>query len=159
MCKMPDNELYFKFSRACTHRWPYPDYQRCRKLKWIFPLIFLHYVNVYVLMCSSHHSPHPRPSSQLINFSISEQITAVCYCEKFKRFYVLLKLYLISFVLCLALLRIMLILLTKTRLVPNLCQLCTTITYDMSFIPPSLTILPLLLSNTDDIIAIFLVRW
>ena len=54
----------------------------------------------------------------------------------------------------------MLILLTKIRFVTfntNLCQLRTTITYDMSFIPPSLTILPPLLCNTDDIIAIFLI--
>ena len=132
-----------------------------RKLKWIFPLIFIHYiVNFYVLMCFSHHSPHPHPSSQLINFPITKQITAVCDCDKFTSIYVLLKLYLISVVIWLALLRIMLILLTKIRFVTfntNLCQLRTTITYDVSFIPPSLTILPLLLCNTDDVIAIFLV--
>ena len=132
-----------------------------RKLKWIFPLIFIHYiVNFYVHMCFSHHSPHPHPSSQLINFPISKQITAICDCDKFTSIYVLLKLYLISVVIWLALLRIMLILLTKIRFVTfntNLCQLRTTITYDVSFIPPSLTILPLLLCNTDDIIAIFLV--
>ena len=49
---------------------------------------------------------------------------------------------------------------TKIRFVTfntNLCQLRTTITYDVSFIPLSLTILPLLLINIDDIIAIFLV--
>ena len=111
-------------------------------------------------MCFPHHSPHPHPSSQLIYFTISKQITAVCYCDKFTSIYVLLKLYLISVVIWLALLRIMLILLTKIRFVTfntNLCQLRTTITYDMSFIPPSVTVLPLLLSNTDDIIAIFLV--
>ena len=109
---------------------------------------------------SLHHSPHPHPSSQLINFPISKQITAICDCDKFTSIYVLLKLYLISVVIWLALLRIMLILLTKIRFVTfntNICQLRTTITYDVSFIPPSLTILPLLLCNTDDIIAIFLV--
>ena len=54
----------------------------------------------------------------------------------------------------------MLVLLTKIRFVTfttNLCQLRTAIAYDVSFIPPLLTIIPLLLSNTDDIIAVFLV--
>ena len=109
-------------------------------------------------MCFSHHSPHLNPSSQLINFPISKQTTAVCDCDKFTCIYVLHKLYLISVVIWLALLRITLILLTKIRFVTfntNHCQLRTTITYDVSFISLSLTILPLLLSNTDDIIAIF----
>ena len=68
-------------------------------------------------MCFSHHSPHSHPSSQLINFPISKQRTAVCDCDKFTSIYVLLKLYLISVVIWLALLRIMLILLTKIRFV------------------------------------------
>ena len=77
------------------------------KLKWIFPLIFIHYiVNFDVPMCFSHHSPHPHPSSQLINFPISKQVTAVCDCDKFTSIYVLLKLSLISVVIWLALLRI-----------------------------------------------------
>ena len=128
-----------------------------RKLKWMFPLIFIHYiVNFYVLKCFSRHSPHPHPSSQLIHFPISKQITAVCDCDKFTSIYVLLKLSLISVVIWLALLRIMLILLNCfVTFNTNLCQLRTTITYDMSFIPPSL---PLLLCNTDDIIAILLLN-
>ena len=59
-----------------------------------------------------------------------------------------------------ALLGIMFILLTMIHSVTfntNLCQLRTTITYDMSFIPPSLTILLNFPSDTDGIIAIFLV--
>ena len=65
-------------------------------------------------------------------------MTAFYYCDKFTNIYALLKLYLISVVIWLALLRIILILLTKIRFVTfntNLCQLRTTVTYDMSFIP------------------------
>ena len=97
-----------------------------RKLKWIFPVIFIHYVvNFYVLMCFSHHSPQPHPSSQLIHFPISKQITAVGYCDKLTSICILLKLSLISVVIWLVLLRIMFILLTKIRLFTfntNLCQ-------------------------------------
>ena len=88
-----------------------------------FHSLYCKFLCAYVFL--KPHSPHPHPSSQLINFPISKQITAVCDCDKLTSIYVLLKLYLISVVLWLALLRIMLILLTKIRFVTfntNLCQ-------------------------------------
>ena len=67
----------------------------------------------------------------------------------------LFKLYLIGIVLWLALLRTMLMFLTNIRFVTfntNLCQLRSKTMSDMPIVPLPLTLLPLLLRNTDDII-------
>ena len=130
----------------------------CCKFKWVFPLSLFYYEYFYVLLNSSHHPalppPPPLSSQYKINFPCSKQSTIV-YCDNFYSMYVLFKLYLISIVLCLALLRTMLMFLTYIRFVTyntNLCQLRSKTMSDMPLVPLSLTLLPLVLRNTDDII-------
>ena len=127
----------------------------CCKFKWVFPLSLFYYVYFYVLLNSSHHPSLPPLSSQYkINFPCSKQSTIVC-CDNICSVDLLFKLYLIGIVLWLTLLRTMLMFLTNIRFVTfnaKLCQLRSKTIYDMSLVPPSLTLLPLLLRNTDDII-------
>ena len=83
-----------------------------------------------------------------------EQLTIV-YCDNFYSMYVLFKSYLIDIVLWFALLRTMLMFLTNIRFVTfntNLCQLRLKTMSAMPLVPLPLTLPPLLLRNTDDII-------